>query len=199
MPGWCGGSAAHVKAVVFVSTAGDPCAALAGQPDGGVVDAAIQLTAAAVIGEEGSPDATAHDERGGAAIQALIDLRLGAALCEQHLHRAPNVSFIPPGDGTEARQADESFAVCGQESLDLFRHVVVLNRHRVWRAIYVARVSAARVMCSYLVRRARSDGGIERPSALGGLEVDDQFELVLLDGKVAGLAPFCRDVIGLAS
>src|SRR5262245_46714991 len=53
MPGWWGSSAGHVKCVALVSTAGDPGAALAGQPDGGVVNAAFQLAAAPVLGQEG--------------------------------------------------------------------------------------------------------------------------------------------------
>jgi hypothetical protein len=53
MPGWWGGSTCDVKCAAFVSTAGDPRAALAVEPDHRPLDAGLQLAALAVVQEEG--------------------------------------------------------------------------------------------------------------------------------------------------
>jgi hypothetical protein len=61
MPGWWSGSAVHVKCVTFVSTAVDRCAALAGEQDGRLIEATVQVATAAVLGGEGAmSSADAH-------------------------------------------------------------------------------------------------------------------------------------------
>jgi hypothetical protein len=52
MPGWWGGSSVDVNCVAVVSTAGDPRPALAVEPDHRPIDAAVQIAAAPVLGEE---------------------------------------------------------------------------------------------------------------------------------------------------
>jgi hypothetical protein len=52
MPRWWGDSSVGVKYVAVVSTAGDPRAALAVEPDHHTVDAGVQLAAQPVVREE---------------------------------------------------------------------------------------------------------------------------------------------------
>jgi hypothetical protein len=53
MAGWWGDSTVEVKYVAVVSTAGDPCPALAVEPDHHAVDVGVQLAAPAVVQVEG--------------------------------------------------------------------------------------------------------------------------------------------------